>query len=262
MVDTMTATLAELADEILADGIIDADEIQRIRERIFADGKIDREEADFLFGLNDAVSGKANDPGWKALFIEAISKHVLEDEESPNIIDDQEATYLMGKIQADNQVDDVELALLVNLMSVAQSTPSALQAFTLSTLKTAILADGVIDANEVEMLKAVILGTGSGGGTGVDRDEAEFLFELNDAVSGQANDSSWMEFFVEALGKHLLEDENSPGAVDTAEAEWLVSQMEADAKLDDVEKALLSYLKSHASAMPDSLKFKIELWNA
>ncbi len=262
MVDTMTATLAELADEILADGIIDADEVQRIRERIFADGQIDREEADFLFGLNDAVSGKANDPGWKALFVEAISKHVLEDEASPNVIDDQEAEYLMSKIQADGQVDEIELALLVNLMSMAQATSSALQAFVLSALKTSILADGVIDANEVGMLKAVIFGTGSGGGTGVDRDEADLLFELNDAVSGQTNDSSWTEFFVDALGKHLLEDENSPGAVDAAEAEWLISHMEADAKLDDVEKALLSYLKSHASAMPDSLKFKIELWNA
>ena len=81
MVDHMTATLEELASAVLEDGIIDADEVAKIRERLYEDGVIDREEADFLFALNDGVSGKDNDPGWTDLFVEAISDHVLKDDE-------------------------------------------------------------------------------------------------------------------------------------------------------------------------------------
>ena len=32
---------------------------------LYADGVIDREEADFLFSINDVVSGNKNSPAWK-----------------------------------------------------------------------------------------------------------------------------------------------------------------------------------------------------
>jgi TPP-dependent pyruvate/acetoin dehydrogenase alpha subunit len=87
----MTKPLGEFAKEILEDGIIDAEEVKKIRERIYADNVIDKEEADFLFELNDAVSGKENDPSWKDLFVEALSDYVLKDEVSPGEVDDDEA---------------------------------------------------------------------------------------------------------------------------------------------------------------------------
>ena len=53
-------TLQEYKAELLADGIIDANEVKELEQLLFTDGKIDSEEADFLFELNDAVSGKDN----------------------------------------------------------------------------------------------------------------------------------------------------------------------------------------------------------
>ena len=53
MTDYMTKPLADLATEILEDGIIDAEEVKRLRRRIYEDDIIDREEADFLFELNE-----------------------------------------------------------------------------------------------------------------------------------------------------------------------------------------------------------------
>lgn len=58
-------TLQEYKAELLADGIIDANEVKELEQLLFADGKIDSEEADFLFELNDAVTGKDNDCSWK-----------------------------------------------------------------------------------------------------------------------------------------------------------------------------------------------------
>jgi uncharacterized membrane protein YebE (DUF533 family) len=260
MTDHMSKPLPELAKEITADGVVDAAEVKKIRERVFADGKIDREEADFLFSINNKVSGQKNDPGWKALFIEALSKHVLEDEKSPGEIDDDEASYLVSKIQADGVVDDVELSLLAEIMAKAKKTPEKLQYFVLDAMKKSILEDGKIDAQEVTLIKKVIYGTGSGAGAGVDRAEADFLFELNDTVSGKHNDPSWQALFVDAISKHLLEDEKSPGAIDKDEAEWLLSKVIADGQVDEIEKALLKNLKAKAKSYPDSLKFKFDLW--
>ena len=254
----MDKPLDEWADDIVEDGIVDAAEVAQMRERLLAAGGVDREAADFLFTINDAVSGAENDPGWRALFVEALTKHVLEDEVSPGEVDEDEADYLIEMIEGDAQVDETELALLVNIVAEAKSTPDSLQEFTLGALKDAILEDGIIDAAEVVMLRKVLYGSGSGGGAGVDTAEAELLFELNDAVSGKANDPSWGVFFAEAIAKHVLEDEVSPGTIDEDEAEWLIERIEGDRQVDDVEKGLLAALKG--KPMPDRLKAKLDEW--
>ena len=120
------ANFEQLKKELLADGIIDSEEVKTIKAVIYEDGKIDKDEADFLFELNDAVSGKENAPEWKDLFVDAITAFVLEDEVSPNEIDDDEAEYLYNQIKGDGQVDDTERALLENIKAKAKSFPEKL----------------------------------------------------------------------------------------------------------------------------------------
>ncbi len=119
---------------------------------------------------------------------------------------------------------------------------------TLDQLKTDLLADGVIDAAEVKELESVLYADGT-----IDTDEAEFLFELNDAVSGNNNDDSWDSFFVKAICDYLLCDEKTPGEIDAEEASWLVAKIGADGQVDGVEKKLLSALKSKAKSFPANL---------
>ena len=120
------ANLEQLKKELLADGIIDSEEVKTIKAVIYEDGKIDKDEADFLFELNDAVSGKENAPEWKDLCVDAIAAFVLEDEVSPNEIDEDEAEYLYNQIKGDGQVDDIERALLENIKAKAKSFPAKL----------------------------------------------------------------------------------------------------------------------------------------
>lgn len=120
------ANLDLLKLQLLADGIIDANEVKTIKDVIYDDGKIDREEAEFLFELNDAVSGKDNAPEWKTLFVDAITSYVLDDLLTPNVIDEDEAVYLYEHIKSDGQVDDIELALLENLKSKSKNFPDIL----------------------------------------------------------------------------------------------------------------------------------------
>ncbi len=111
-------SLEQLKNEILEDGIIDAAEVKEIEAMIYADGTIDKEEADFMFAVNDAVSGKDNDNSWGDLFVKAISSFVLDDEDSNGEVDEEEAAYLVEKIQGDGEIDATEKSLLLNLKNV------------------------------------------------------------------------------------------------------------------------------------------------
>jgi hypothetical protein len=110
----------ELKKNLLADGIIDAEEVQKLRKELYADGVIDREEADLLFELNDATSGANNDPSWQILFVEALTSHLLEDLTSPGEIDDSEADWLIAHIVKDSVFDENEKALIQNIKAKAK----------------------------------------------------------------------------------------------------------------------------------------------
>jgi len=251
----MSEKLEQLKTSILADGIIDADEVRTINQAIYEDGKIDREEADFMFELNDAVSGKENHYSWKDLFVKAITDHVLKDDTSYGSVDDEEADYLIGKIQSDGKIDEIEQALLLKILEKATGTCEKFQDFVLLSFKNLILEDGVIDAAEVKTIKSIIYGAGGAGGSKVDKKEAEWLFELNDAVSGKANHESWKALMVEAISKYVLEDETSPNVIDDEEAEWLVAKIMKDGNLDEVEQAIVANIKSKATSI--SQKFTL-----
>jgi len=119
-------TLEELKKELLADGIIDAAEVKELEEVLYEDGVIDKDEADFLFELNNAVSGKENAPEWKDFFVKAITSFVLDDEQSNGEVDDDEAKYLYEQIKGDGQIDDIEKALLENIKAKSKNFPTIL----------------------------------------------------------------------------------------------------------------------------------------
>lgn len=119
------SNLSELKKSILADGVIDEHEVKQLREVLYADGIIDKEEAEFLFELNNAVSGKENHSSWATLFIQAISSYLLDDEISPNEVDEDEAKWLIEQIQGDGKLDEIEIALINNLKGKAKKIPQS-----------------------------------------------------------------------------------------------------------------------------------------
>lgn len=98
--------MKELVKNILADGKIEASEVEEIRAAIMADGKVDEEEAKALFQLNNEAEEKC--PEFKDLFVEGIKSFILADGE----IDDEETEFLCQQISADGKIDENEKALL------------------------------------------------------------------------------------------------------------------------------------------------------
>ena len=103
-------SLEELKKDLLADGIIDADEVKELED----------------FELNNAVSGNENAPEWKDFFIKAITSFVLDDDQSNGEVDDDEAKYLYDQIKGDGQIDDIEKALLENIKAKSKNFPALL----------------------------------------------------------------------------------------------------------------------------------------
>jgi hypothetical protein len=127
MTDFVTAPIADVVKSILADGIIDDAEVEQLRKRLYADGKIDKDEAEALFEINDGVKGKKNSAAWTTLFAEAISDFLLKDETSPGVVDDDEAAWLIKKLEGDGEIDANEKVLLKTLKEKAKSLPASLR---------------------------------------------------------------------------------------------------------------------------------------
>jgi len=115
-----------LKEEILADGVIDADEVKQLEKALYADGEIDQDEAELMFELNDAVSGKENHESWDQLFIKSICDFLLNDAESPGKIDAEETEWLKKHLIGDGKIDLLEMKLLKTLKEKATSFPESL----------------------------------------------------------------------------------------------------------------------------------------
>ena len=118
-IDYTAAPLSDIAGAVVADGVVDASEATALRNRIFADGQVDRPEAEMIFAINNGVSGKNNSPRWDALFVEALAAFVLEDDSTPGVIDEEEGTFLVNGIQGDGQLDANERVLLQTIRARA-----------------------------------------------------------------------------------------------------------------------------------------------
>jgi len=261
--DHMSASWDELFNYMTEDGIIDAAEVTLLQERIYEDGVVDREEAEFMFRINDEVSGMENDASYDALFVRVLADYVLDDETTPGEVDDGEASFLIEKIGLDGLVDDNEMELLTILCERATTElPTNLTQFILDSAKERIIADGIVDAAEVAMMRRIIFGAAGSGGSGVDRAEANFLVEINNATTDSTeHDKSWGPFFAECVGKSVLEDETSPGVIDDEEAAWLKASFEGDGIYDAQEKLALAYIRDNAAdgGIPANIQLLIDI---
>jgi hypothetical protein len=83
--------------------------------------------------------------------------------------------------------------------------------------------------------------------------EAGILFELNRAAA--APSTEWVDFFVEAITVHIVEQAEPRGYVDDAKADWLIRAIDQDGKVDSLaELELLVKVIEKAENTPDRLK--------
>lgn len=203
-----------LADQAAADGAITADEILSLRRAAWPDGRIDPDEAEAIFILNDHIAAPTSE--WTDFFVEAIAEFVVNGREPRGYVDQDTADWLMGRIDHDGRLDSMaELELLVRILEKAANAPDTLKAYAMVQIERAVvfgtgptrdggtLEAGRISSTECKLLRRLIFAAGGDGPASVSRAEAEMLFRIKDATLGEDNAPEWQPLFVQGVGNHL-----------------------------------------------------------
>ncbi len=119
--------LERIRKAIVASGSITATDVVALRDIVYTDGKVLPDKAEFLFKLRKELNDFGNLKDWDNFFIQAICDFILDDDRSPEAIDDLEAKWLIEQIGEDGIIDDVEQKLLKRLSKEAKRFPSNLR---------------------------------------------------------------------------------------------------------------------------------------
>jgi hypothetical protein len=106
--------LCQIEQDILAIGKVDGHELEALRRRLYARGKIGRPEADFLVELHKRVQHST--PAFEQFFYQAIKDHVL----ANGRINAEEAAWLRRMLYADGKFEDEKRKFLHELMGEAK----------------------------------------------------------------------------------------------------------------------------------------------
>ncbi len=105
--------LREIEHDILATGKVTGPALDVLRRQLYAAGKINRPEADFLVELHRRVQHIT--PAFERFFYQAIKDHILAD----GRIDAEEVAWLQRMLFADGTIKDEERKLLRELKGEA-----------------------------------------------------------------------------------------------------------------------------------------------
>ncbi|MEO1135993.1 MAG: hypothetical protein AAFW68_05180 [Pseudomonadota bacterium] len=188
-----------------ADGFVSADEVLFLRRTVFANGIVERRELDALFDLGDRAQD--GDPEWFQFFAEAAADFYLREEEPQGYLTEQEFGSLKERVLRNGCASSLEIALMVKLMETATQTPGAMAQFVGEQIKAHIVnkPEGpVVDKQDAVILRRYLFAAGGDGHVAVTRQEAELLFDINDATENARNNPAWTELFVQGVINHLM----------------------------------------------------------
>ena len=202
-------------DEIMKRGSIKDVDVLRFRAAFYSDDVITAEEAEILFALDDAC--RVQDPSWVDFFIEAVTDYIVEQNEPEGYLTAQSAEWLIAHITKDGKVKrKTELGLLVNVLEKARWAPVNLVRLALEQVKAAVLegegplrpdqspAKREISDSDVELVCRLLHAFGGDGNVAVTRDEAEVLFDINDAIGDAEPNPAWTDLFVKAVTNTIM----------------------------------------------------------
>jgi hypothetical protein len=197
----MTA-LSDLADQLVAARSITAADVLALRREIFGAVEVTLEEAETLVRLSETVADAG--PEWRMLFVEALSDIVVRQQSPSGYVDETQADWLMARLERDGRTSEDEVEALIKIMETADHAPPRLAAFALAKVKAAVSADGSVGSGDVDRVRRILYAFAGPGVIAVTREEAEALFDINEAVRGGDNDPAWTDLFARAVGSAVL----------------------------------------------------------
>jgi hypothetical protein len=196
----VNATLADLVGALKAKGRIAIEDVLMMRRAFYTPSLIATEDVEALTELDKAVADRG--PEWGDFFAGAVVDFVVHQQEPADYVDGAKSTWVVGVFGAALS-SDAALEALIRIVEAAVTVPADLATFILGKVKAAIAAEGCVDAAGVTLLKRLVFAGGGPGNVGVTREEADTLFDINDACRRGTNDETWPEFFANAVADSL-----------------------------------------------------------
>jgi hypothetical protein len=211
----MSLHFRDLAAQAAADGTISPEEILILRRASWQDSKIDADEAEAIFAVNDRLRDRTAE--WADFFVEAVSEFLIHTALPPGCVDEANADWLMAHIDRDGSLESMaELELLVKLCERAARVPERLRTYAIAQIERAVLlgtgptrggeppSAGSISDTEAKLLRRLLFAPVSERPAGVSRAEAELLFRLKDSALDGENGPEWKRLFVQGVGYYLM----------------------------------------------------------
>lgn len=248
-------------EDILACGTITNADLARFRRVFYEDGIVSSEEAEILFKLSRCnFDGTA----WADFFVEALTDYLVFQAHPQGYVTSENAHWLLDRISHGGFVTSkIELDLAVSVLDKARWAPVSLAKFALDQIKHAVVtgtgplrADpsataGTITAGEVDLLRRILYAFGGDGHVAITREEADVLFDIDEAVAHAAPNPAWTDLFVKAVANVIMA--TSGYAVPSRE-----QALRQEASLDTPEQKtsvlafLLSMVRSNLSSVRDA----------
>lgn len=248
--------------EILSRGSIKDADIARFRRVFYEDGVISADEAELLFRINTECALKP--AAWSELFVEGLTDFIVFQEQPQGYLTANNGHWLIDRVSKDGLVDSrTELELLVNVLDKARWAPVSLVKFALEQVKHAVLTgegplrdgttlqSGRITDSEVDLLRRILYAFGGDGHVAVTRDEADVLFDIDEAIENSELNPAWTDLFVKAVANVIMS--TSGYAVPTREeALRQEAALTAPEQQTSVMAFLLSMVRSNLSSVKDA----------
>ncbi len=188
------------------DGHVSNHDVLTLRREIFPDGVVDRTELELVFALGERVQD--GDPSWPQLFAEVCADYFLNEEQPEGYLTDEEFGYLESLVTCDGKhASALELHALAHLMTQARQVPATMARFMKDQLVALVAARPMasIQAADLPLIRSVIYAGGGAKSFGISREEADFLFDLQESTTKVDNADAWRELFVKAVSAHLMQ---------------------------------------------------------
>ena len=248
--------------DILARGSISETDVARFRRIFFEDGIVSSDEADVLLQINGSCRSAAQ--GWSAFVVEAVTDYLVFQAHPQGYVTADNAHWLFDRIERYRLADGrLAIDLAVNVLEKARWAPVSLTTFALEQVKRAVVTGtgplraasgapaGTITVGEVDLLRRILYAFGGDGHIAVTRDEADVLFDIDEAVENAEPNAAWTDLFVKAVANVIM---STSGYAVPSREEALrqeTSLTDADQKTS-VLAFLLSMVRSNLSAVRDA----------
>lgn len=202
-------------EKIIARGSLGEADLAKLRDSFGAASQADPADVERLFAIHSQCPVKCSD--WADWFIATASDYIVHGAEPKGYVTQENADWLIRQIARDGRIGTrAELDLLIDVLESARWAPRSLVAFGLMQVRHAVAEGdgplrpgqprvlGQLFDEEIEIVRRMIYAFGGDDCVALTREEAEILFDINDALDGRRVNTGWTELFVKAIANVML----------------------------------------------------------